>query len=166
MKQSKRKEKSVVKARKSNDYFRYVLNLFKRNRVYTRKEIEEKLKRRGASVEEYEDVVKRLEEKGFVDDRRYSEMYIYDALTLKKWGRWKIRQRLREKGVDENVIEEAMAKVTGEVDVEGIIIDLVNKRIGDGKTSKQEIRSVKKFLVNRGFDIEEIDDAIGKMREM
>jgi len=154
-----------VKERKNDEYFHYALNLLKK-RVYTSWEIAEKLRRRGASDEKKEDVLRRLEGKGFIDDRKYSEMYVYDSFTLKKWGKWKIRQQLRKKGVNDEIIEESIAKVIEEVDVKKIIVELINKRIKNGKTSKQEIQNVKRFLMNRGFDIGEIDDAIGKLREM
>ncbi|ABR31014.1 RecX family transcriptional regulator [Thermosipho melanesiensis] len=111
-------------------------------RVRSEKEIRVRLKSKGYSDEEVEKTVLKLKEKGFLDDEKFAYLYTYDSLTLKKKGPFLIRMELKNLGVDEFIIEDALKKVLEEVNVEEI-----KEEITKGLDEKK----AKEYLYRRGF---------------
>lgn len=64
---------------------------------------------RRLGLEEIELVLKRLEEEGFVDDRRFALAYAKDKMHLSKWGGIKVRNCLVHFGIDGRLIDEAIS---------------------------------------------------------
>lgn len=83
----------------------YVLWLLAR-KAYTRAELGERLRGKGAAPEVVQAVLERLERYRFVDDESYAEAYVRAREARK--GRLALRQELRRKGVAEATIEGAL----------------------------------------------------------
>ncbi|MBT1248229.1 MULTISPECIES: RecX family transcriptional regulator [unclassified Thermosipho (in: thermotogales)] len=111
-------------------------------RARSESEIKTRLKSKGYSECEIEEVVLQLKEKGFLDDEKFAYLYAYDSLTLKKKGPFLIRLELQKLGVDEFIIEDALRKVLEEVDV---------KKIKTEITKNLDERKAKEYLHRRGF---------------
>ncbi|ANQ54084.1 RecX family transcriptional regulator [Thermosipho sp. 1063] len=111
-------------------------------RARSEMEIKTRLKSKGYSTCEIEEVVLQLKEKGFLDDEKFAYLYAYDSLTLKKKGPFLIRLELQKLGVDEFIIEDALSRVLEEVDVEKIKTEI---------TKNLDERKAKEYLYRRGF---------------
>lgn len=62
------------------------------------------------TAEQRQQVLQRLIDERFIDDRRYAEAFIREKTNLSAWGEYKIRATLRTKGIAEQVINEVLAK--------------------------------------------------------
>ncbi len=71
-------------------------------------ELRTKLSAAALTHAEAEEVLQRLCDEGFVDESRYARAFASDKLRFDRWGRVKIRYALRQKGVAEALIEDAL----------------------------------------------------------
>lgn len=58
-----------------------------------------------------ERLLDRLEDDGFIDETRYARAFVHDKLEYDRWGRLKMTQALRLKGISRRDIDAAMAEV-------------------------------------------------------
>jgi len=70
----------------------------------------------GAEVrgDEIEEVIAELLEFRYLDDARYARVFTEDKRTLEAWGNERIARALRERGVERELVEEALAEVAGD----------------------------------------------------
>lgn len=131
---------------------------------------------RGAGVrrldpEEIEMVLKRLEEEGFVDDRRFALAYAKDKMHLSKWGGIKVRSCLVHFGMDSKLIDEAIsaADESGRKDnlhllIEGKLRSLLRGAEISSLEYEQKRKiyaKVYRFAMGRGYGHSEIMAELG-----
>ena len=115
-------------------------------------ELKEKLKIKGFSQTEIESAVFDLTASGLLDDRAFTKSWINYRLA-RPFGFRRIIQELRAKGVDQEIIEQAVAEVQGSYDPQDVARQLAQRRwqrlpaIDAGKKNKR----VLDFLLRRGF---------------
>ena len=116
-------------------------------------DIEAKLSRYDLTEEEHTRILRHLVEEKYVDDRRYAEAYVKDKYRFNKWGRIKIAQGLRLKGIDNETIKSAMETIDEE-EYLSILRDLIKaKRKSTRGTSEYEINGkLTRFATGRGFE--------------
>ncbi|MDE7338726.1 MAG: RecX family transcriptional regulator, partial [Bacteroidales bacterium] len=73
-------------------------------------EVRMKLRMLGAPAALGEAVLKQLREENFVNEERFARAYVRGKFRMNAWGRIKIRNGLRAKGVDENLISRALSE--------------------------------------------------------
>lgn len=76
----------------------YCLGLLSR-RMYSEKELADKLTLRGCPPEISSEILERLKENGYLSDENYREQFLYSRQTYKKQGFYKIKQDLLGKGI-------------------------------------------------------------------
>ena len=116
-------------------------------------DIEAKLSCYDLTEEEHTRILRHLVEEKYVDDRRYAEAYVKDKYRFNKWGRIKITQGLRLKGIDNETIKSAMETIDEE-EYLSILRDLIKaKRKSTRGTSEYEINGkLTRFATGRGFE--------------
>lgn len=120
----------------------------------------------GISREAAEAAIIRLEELDLVNDARFARTYTKMLTEQKKYGRQRVRQGLRQKGISQEIIEEVLAEMEldPETNQENIIAFLEKKY-----PQMQEDPAVKRrgiaALQRRGFSYEEILSALRRMTE-
>ncbi len=126
------------------------------------------LKKFGIEVEEeLGKIITEFIDRNFLSNDRYCECFIRDKI-LKKAGPRKIFEKLKLKGIDENLANKKIAKGFPLEDQERISEILAIKKLNDilrrdQKKNKFEIRAkITNFLVGRGFDFDIINRAIEK----
>lgn len=77
-------------------------------RLRSRREIEDRLSRKGYSGEVVAAVVAQLNREGLLDDMRFSRAWVAGRLALRPSGAVRLRQELRQKGVAAEVIEQVL----------------------------------------------------------
>ena len=132
----------------------YAASLLIRRR-YTEKELLLKMKQKQYDSEETEEIVAYLKENGSLDDADYAKRYVHDALHLKKQGRIRIRRELLQKGINEDVIENAFQSIIFDEkeSIEAFLLKI--------KTPEQE--SAIRRLAYRGFSYEDIQEVWAKI---
>lgn len=101
MRNSESEEKELTKAR--NTAYRY-LSIRSRSRL----ELERKLGEKGFSGSVVQTVLAGLERLGYVNDRAFASEWARSRVGLRGFGRRRIAQQLREKGVSGDAIDEAL----------------------------------------------------------
>lgn len=105
------------------------------------------------------DIVQSLVDRRFIDDERFARAYVRDKFLYARWGRVKIRQALRLKGVEQEFIADALA---GEIDPEEYSDTIVNltraklRQLPEGLSNQELMSRLIRFLSGRGFEPHEI----------
>lgn len=124
-------------------------------------DIEAKLSRYDLTEEERTHILRHLIEERYIDNRRYAEAFVRDKYRFNKWGRIKIAQGLRMKGIDNDMIEAAMETIN-EKEYIDILRDLIKtKRKSTRGVSEYEINGkLIRFATGRGFEFDTIRKCI------
>ncbi|MBQ1253196.1 MAG: RecX family transcriptional regulator [Alistipes sp.] len=64
------------------------------------------------------EVLDRLIQDRFIDDKRYAEAFIREKTSLSAWGEYKIRTALRRKGISEEIISHALQDINPQANAE------------------------------------------------
>ena len=116
----------------------------------------ERLLEKGAEEQDAACAVARLQELGYLDDARYGALIVRD-LTARGYGKGRVRQKLREKKVDERVIQTLLE--TYEPDREKLAA-LAASRLRGKTLDRRELKRTADALFRRGFSWEEIRDVL------
>lgn len=131
-------------------------------RDHSTKELAAKLVAREASPVHIEAVLQRLVDARFLSDERYAENYIRQR-SAKGYGELRIRAELRERGVDEGIVNTQIrqAEERGEVDWFELAQTAYRKKFGDRTIEDLKERAKRmRFMQYRGFSHEQIDVAM------
>lgn len=121
------------------------------------KEVRDKLQQWGALEKETERLLKQLVKEGFLDEARFAAHYAVSKSRQKGWGRRKIEQGLKQKGVPEDLIAQGLQAI--EVDEEETQLRLaVTKRWEKMEEEDLFLRKAKliRHFVTKGFDPERV----------
>ena len=139
----------------------YVYRILAR-RMYTTKEIHDKLAERGYIDEIIQDVIATLERYGYLNDRTYAEEWIQSRMRGKPKGKFALRQELGRKGIEKSIIEDALSCAFDESDERSMALDLASRKArsysGDDPAAAK--RKLQGFLLRRGFDFGTVRDVI------
>ena len=127
-------------------------------------ELKEKLQGKGFSSTEIETTVLDLTASGSLNDRAFTKSWINYRLA-RPFGFRRIIQELKDKGIDKQTIEQAVAEIKGSYDPQKAALDLAQRRWQrlpaiDGAKKKKKVLD---FLLRRGF---EADVVIGVLRKL
>ena len=100
----------------------------------------------------------------FVDDVRYASAFAREKSSLQGWGAVKIRFQLREKGIADGIIAEALqeidpAKAASKLD------KLAADRYRLLKDDPQCRLKMLKALLSRGYSYDEVEDAVKRVMQ-
>lgn len=125
-------------------------------------DIEAKLSRYDLTEEERTRILRHLIEEKYIDDRRYAEAFVRDKYRFNKWGRIKITQGLRMKGIDRETIDAAMEAID-EREYLDILRDLIKakRKSTRGKSDYEINGKIVRFAAGRGFEYAAIRQCMG-----
>lgn len=132
-------------------------------REYCRKDILKKVMTAlDGDVAKAQEVVGKLVEERYVDDRRYAAAFARDKASIAGWGAAKIRYMLAAKGVDREIIASALE----EVDVsraDARLEKLMENKARSLKDDPQRRIKLLRFGVGRGYAYEEVSSMIDRI---
>lgn len=116
-------------------------------------DIESKLAKYDLPDEEKTKILRHLVEEKYIDDCRYAEAYVRDKYRFNKWGRIKIAQGLRMKGIDKETIDTAMEAID-KMEYLDILRDLIKakRKSTRGKNDFEINGKLVRFAIGRGFE--------------
>ncbi|MBO5679739.1 MAG: RecX family transcriptional regulator [Bacteroidaceae bacterium] len=116
-------------------------------------DIEAKLAKYDLPDEEKTRILRYLVEEKYIDDKRYAEAFVRDKYRFNKWGRIKIAQGLRMKGIDSQTISNAMETIN-ETEYLSILRDLIKTKRKSirGKNDYEINGKLARFATGRGFE--------------
>ena len=74
-------------------------------------EVRAKLKAWNVPESWIERILDRLIQEKFVDDKRYASLFVREKFRLNQWGRVKIAHQLRQHGIGEETIQDALQEI-------------------------------------------------------
>ena len=132
-------------------------------REYCRKDILKKVMTAlDGDAAKAEEVVGKLVEERYVDDRRYAAAFARDKASIAGWGAAKIRYMLAAKGVDREIIASALE----EVDVsraDARLEKLMENKARSLKDDPQRRNKLLRFGMGRGYGYEEVSSVIDRI---
>ncbi|TAN45675.1 MAG: regulatory protein RecX [Nitrospirae bacterium] len=123
------------------------------------KELRGKLLERGFSGETTDLAVKRLEDDGYLNDRRTAEAFKRYALNNKHLGRFGVRSFMLKRGIDEDIADELSGRNEDYIETAKAFTEKKMKLLKkcDIDTKRRRIYGL---LARRGFDSETINSII------
>ena len=145
-------------ARRAKEKALYLLE----HRNHSKRELTEKIARTAASWEAAEAAAGQMEELGLVDDQAYARDRAREMFLRKRWGPLRVKQELRRKGIDGELIEELeeyRQRDEGGLVAENVRAVLETKYSGWREDEKQRRRAFA-ALQRRGYSYEEIREGM------
>ena len=123
------------------------------------KAVRDKLTESGFDEDVCEKVIEELKKYGYVDDYDYALSYINDRIRLNPRSSYAIRTELRQKGIKDSVITEALEEADID-EISGIKRLIEKKTGGDLDMDEKEKKRLIDFLMRRGYSYGKIKEAI------
>jgi len=129
-------------------------------RSRTRSQMEKYLNGKDFPANTIAEVMEKLAGYGYLDDRRYAKEYMESKLKDRSLGRIRIRMALRERGIEDDIIEETLAGYDEDEELSQAVAYL-EKQIHKLQGKSPEIRKKQCYaaLARRGFNWETIQRA-------
>lgn len=119
-------------------------------------EVRDYLKRKDYDLDTIEKTVDRLKKASYVDDAKFAESWIRNRRLLKSTSKRKLFTELKQKRVDESVINSALEE--DETDEIQILRELVEKKRQQSRY--QDDQKLIAFLLRQGFNYEQIKEVL------
>jgi len=97
-------------------------------RAYSTGELREKLRRRAERIADIDEIIQRLKELGYLDDRRFAESFATARLSNEGFCRVRVIQDLRQRRVAPALAEKTVGKVYEEVDEQALIEEWIRRK--------------------------------------
>ena len=123
----------------------------------------QKLRQWQISDEEQAKIMAQLTKYGFIDDERYARAYAEDKLKYNRWGARKVEMMLRRKGIDDDIISDAIAEFADEESTTETLRKLLEEKTRSLKNETDPYKKKQKllrFAISRGFDYSDILDIL------
>lgn len=109
-------------------------------------------------------IIDQMLDEGFINERRYLEVYIKGKVNIKRWGKYKIKSALKAKKIDEAFINEFLDKIDEKVYISNIE-KASQMKLSEVSNESKETKKQKlyRFLLSRGYESELISSMIPKI---
>jgi regulatory protein len=121
------------------------------------------LKKKGFNNEHIQSVIEKLTERGYLNDYDFALSFIKNRISMKKYGKEKIKRDLYLKGIDRNIIDETMEQCNANIVDEDALFSLARKKYDAVKDKKNSYMKAAAFLKGRGFDYDSIRKALARV---
>ncbi len=117
-------------------------------------DLREKLRKWEVSPADADRIIQRLKEENFLSDERYARAFVRDKFRFNGWGRIKIAHALRQKRIDSQWIELALADEIDEAAYHDTLIRLMQGKLRSvaGREPQAARAALLRFAASRGFE--------------
>ncbi len=128
-------------------------------KMRTISEVRIKCQRLKYDEENIDEIIDYLIEAGYLDDKKYAKKYVENVFRLKKASRNEIKIDLMRKGVNSDIIDEAVdTNESYEFEIESC------KYVAEKKfKTTPDILKLRKYLVSKGYDYDVISKTIDNL---
>ncbi|WP_246222188.1 MULTISPECIES: regulatory protein RecX [Gordonia] len=138
-------------------------------RARSRHEMRERLLRRGFDDDVVNDVMARLDRAGLLDDTDFASEWVRSRHSHSGRGRIALKQELRSKGIDTEVIDEALAGIDPDAE-RANAVTIANKKLAtmdvdltDRADRDKAFRRLAGMLSRRGYDQSTVIEVVGEV---
>lgn len=121
-------------------------------------ELRDYFKRKGYDPELGEQILERVKQFGYVDDKKFAESWVANRRQLKSMSKRKLIAELRAKHVASHVIDEVLAE--DETDERDMLREQVAKK--RRQTKYQDNQKLMQYLAGQGFGYEDIKTVLAE----
>jgi SOS response regulatory protein OraA/RecX len=116
-------------------------------------ELKSRLTQKKFPVEQIEQVIADLQEKGYQSDEEFARLFAREKWSNSGWGPARIQQALAQKGVAPRIREQIVEEIYGEIDLGEAILPLAMKRWKStaGLEIETRRRRLTGFMQRRGY---------------
>ena len=129
----------------------------------TEKELRDKLREKNYDENTIEEEIEFLSNYGYINDSRYAEHFTNDAINLKKWGKSRIRTELLRRGIDRDIVDEAVEEAFADVEDDRLYSEMKKRYSNADFSNMKERTRIFNFYFRRGFSPDEIKGAMNRM---
>lgn len=141
-------------------------NLLSR-RMHSIQELKLKLRKCGYDLNHINEVISNFVQLGYLEDSKFSYVFIDEKRRLKKWGNNKIKAELLKRGVNQNTINELLESESLEGEDYQNALHLAEKKIRLLSKKENDHRKVSlklmNYLYSRGFEYDLIKEVVKKV---
>lgn len=141
----------------------YVFRLLK-FRMRSESELRNRLKLKGFDDKVIEKTIEFFKNNFLVDDFKFCRLWLEERLK-KPYGLYRIKNELRQKGIEEAIIEKAFLEIKGSYNEEEVILNMLKKKITNlkGLPAERKKQRLYNFFLRRGFSPEVVSDLINQL---
>jgi regulatory protein len=129
-------------------------------RERTQAEMRARLSRASADPADVERALEILLEQGYLDDARFARLFAQDKRELDQWGSDRIRRTLLARGVDRDLVDEALGDQRGNESERERAVELLRRRFPSPPRERRDRERALGMLLRRGYDSDLALDAI------
>jgi regulatory protein len=120
----------------------------------------------GVPEAQRQDVLNKLVELRFIDDKRYAEAYVREKSQLAGWGARKIAMQLRLKGVTKDIVDTTLSTIDIDDQQQHLENKLVKKLRSVKANNSYELRGkLLRYGLGLGYEYDMVVDVIDKIVE-
>ncbi len=119
-------------------------------------EVEKKLRALGQPERVIKELLRELKKENFLNEARFARLFVSGKFRLRQWGRLKIQNGLREKGISENLIEKGLSTEIKNQEYQKTLKELISKKqkVINEKDAFKKTRKLANYLTNKGYEPE------------
>ncbi len=144
------------------DYFLMLLG----RRAHSRYELRMKARRKGFPADQTEHLLRKFQDKGWINDLQFASAFARDKLRLSHWGPLRIRAALRSKGISESVIKSILQELDDLLDEYTMMEELVLKKkarfLREPDKFKRK-RKIADYLLRMGFSSDTVFGSLNRI---
>jgi regulatory protein len=132
-------------------------------RQFSVKELRTRLLEKGEASENIEPAIARLLELGFLDDAKYA-VVIVRRLAAKGYGKARVVQELRRRGIDRELWDNVLGELPGADDENDRLDCLLRQKLPE-EPDRSDVKKAVDYLARRGFSWSEIQAALRRIAD-
>ncbi|MEI9913480.1 MAG: RecX family transcriptional regulator [Candidatus Saccharibacteria bacterium] len=127
-------------------------------RIRSEGEVNQYLKRKGASTDQQKAVITRLKKLDLINDEKFTQAFIHDRLMVTPKSKRKISYELKKKFIAENIIENSLSNdlISDEDSLDKLVV------IKRKQSKYQDDLKLMQYLVRNGFNYGDVKKALDK----
>lgn len=136
-------------------------------RPRTSQEVYEYLQKKGFEEEDCLSIISTCTEKGYINDQWYASQWIEERKRLKPRGRHLLRQELTQRGIKDEMVDEALEEQFSDEEEKQIVIQLIRKKCKNRiyPTIFDMKKKIIPYLQRKGFPLNVILTAIPEVKD-
>jgi len=125
-------------------------------------EVRIKLKSWNLYSEDVDILISDLITNNFLNEARFTEAYVSGKFRIKKWGRVKIKQHLKQKNISAYSIKKAIATIDEDDYLKTVKNLLESKsRLIKSKDKWDRMNKLKRYLASKGYETDLVHEVVG-----
>lgn len=152
----------VLKAEEQNKAINYTLKLLS-YRWRTEKEIKDKMNTQGYDEDIIYNTLSYLNEQNLINDERFAKTFAEEKIRLKKWGSYRIKHELYNKGISQEIIDNIIEEYCN--DEFERALELGKKKINSYKNDDKSAiyRKLGGYLQRRGYSYDCVSRVLNEL---